>query len=386
MLTPHISRRAGGLRDCVLYLSRSLQENHDIQIEVVSVDDEFAAEDRALWDPLSVHLSAPRIRGFRYAPMLAEALLSTKPDLVHTHGLWTFLSVATTRWSRSGRPIKPYIISPQGMLDPWALRNSGWKKRIALKLFERRHLENAFCLHAVNPAEARAIRDFGLRNPICVIPNGVKLADSIGRSLPAPWSAEFGNGRKVLLYLGRLHPKKGLLLFLRSWQKALPRNPGWVLAVAGWDQAGHRTELEALASQLRISDSVKFLGPLFGAQRDAAYENSDAVVLPSRSEGQPLGILEAWAHARPVLMTTECNLEEGFEAGAAIRMECSIESEADALQNLFSLSGPALRETGRRGQALAKERFSWPKIAAEMFAVYQWMAGAGPRPGSLVTS
>jgi len=381
MLTPSISRRAGGLRDCVLNLARSLEQKHDVRVDVLSVEDEFAAADRPLWDPLSVHLARPKLATFRYAPELSQSLSAADPDLVHTHGLWTYLSIATLRWSERG--MKPYVVSPHGMLDPWALRNSQWKKRIASFLFERRHLKGAACLHAINRPEAVAMRSFGLKNPICVIPNGVEIPDSTTKLQPPEWGNEFESDRKVLLYLGRLHPKKGLPTLLRSWREAISKNGDWILVIAGWDQAGHRSELEQLVAQLGISDSVKFVGPLFGAQRDAAYQSANAFVLPSLSEGQPLAVLEAWSHALPVIMTRECNLGEGFEMGAAVRMEPTIASGTDALETLFSLGDAALREMGMCGKRLVASSFSWPRIAAEMFSVYQWVMGAGATPSSL---
>ncbi len=384
MLTPSISRRAGGLRDCVLNLARSLEEKHDVRVDVLSVEDEFATADRPLWDPQSVHLARSKLATFRYAPELSHNLSTADPDLVHTHGLWTYLSIATLRWSQ--RRMKPYVVSAHGMLDPWALRNSQWKKRIASFLFERRHLKGAACLHAINRPEAEAMRNFGLKNPICVIPNGVEIPDSTSKLEPPEWGNEFERDRKVLLYLGRLHPKKGLPTLLRSWREAISKNGDWILVIAGWDQAGHRSELEQLVAQLGISDSVKFVGPLFGAQREAAYQSATAFVLPSLSEGQPLAVLEAWSHALPVIMTRECNLGEGFEMGAAVRMEPAVASGTDALKTLFSLGDAALREMGMCGKRLVASSFSWPRIAAEMFSVYQWVMGAGATPSSLLTN
>ena len=383
MLTPSISRQAGGLRDCVLNLARSLEKKHDVRVDVLSVEDEFATADRPLWDPLRVHLARPKLATFRYAPELSQSLSAADPDLVHTHGLWTYLSIATLRWSQ--KRTKPYVISPHGMLDPWALRNSQWKKRIASFLFERRHLKGAACLHAINRPEAAAMRNFGLKNPICVIPNGVEIPDLTSKLQPPEWGNEFERDRRVLLYLGRLHPKKGLSTLLRSWREAVSKNGDWILVIAGWDQSGHRSELEQLVAQLGISDSVKFVGPLFGGQRDAAYQSANAFVLPSLSEGQPLAVLEAWSHALPVIMTRECNLGEGFEVGAAVRMEPTIASGTDALETLFSLGDAALREMGMCGKRLVASSFSWPQIAAEMFSVYQWVTGAGPTPSSLFT-
>jgi glycosyltransferase involved in cell wall biosynthesis len=382
MLAPYISRRGGGLTDCVRSLSRFLENEHDVQVDVISEEDEFSAEDRTSWRDLSVHLLPSKYAAFRYAPDLSRQLSSLTPDLVHTHGIWTYLSVVTVRWSKSNGRVtpRPYVVSTHGMLDPWALHNSRWKKIVAAFVFERRHLENAACIHAVNEAEAAAIRAFGLKNPICVIPNGVEVHASNGADGMPPWAVDMVGGRKVLLYLGRLHPKKGLNILLRGWKEAFKRESGWLLVIAGWDQGGHQGELEQLARELKITDSVKFAGPLFGEARESAYENADAFVLPSLSEGQPLVVLEAWSHARPVLLTPECNLPEGFEKRAAIRMNATVEGAAEGLERLFALDEPALQEMGRRGRDLVIENFSLPQIASRMFAVYNWLLGRSAVP------
>ena len=382
MLAPYISRRGGGLTDCVRSLSRFLENEHDIRVDVISVKDEFSAEDRTSWRDLSVHLLPSKSAAFRYAPDLSRQLSSLTPDLVHTHGIWTYLSVTAVRWSRSkgGVTPRPYVVSTHGMLDPWALHNSHWKKIIAGFAFERRHLKNAACIHAINRAEAAAIRAFGLKNPICIIPNGVEVPASNAADRTPPWPAHTISDRKVLLYLGRLHPKKGLSILLRGWKEAFKHEQDWILVIAGWDQGGHRRELEQLTRELKIADSVQFTGPVFGKARDTAYQNADAFVLPSLSEGQPLVVLEAWSHARPVLMTQECNLPEGFENGAAIRMSATVEGVAGALGKLFASEKSALEEMGCRGRDLVICNFSWSQIASQMFAVYKWLLGHSAQP------
>jgi poly(glycerol-phosphate) alpha-glucosyltransferase len=266
------------------------------------------------------------------------------------------------------------------MLDPWALHNSRWKKIIAGFAFERRHLKNAACIHAINRGEAAAIRAFGLKNPICIIPNGVEVPASNAADRTPPWATDMVGNRKVLLYLGRLHPKKGLSILLRGWKEAFKHEQDWILVIAGWDQGGHRRELEQLTRELKIAGSVQFTGPLFGKARDTAYQNADAFVLPSLSEGQPLVVLEAWSHARPVLMTQECNLPEGFENGAAIRMSATVEGVAGALGKLFASEKSALEEMGCRGRDLVICNFSWSQIASQMFAVYKWLLGHSAPP------
>lgn len=134
-------------------------------------------------------------------------LESGRLSLLHIHGLWMYPSVACMQWSRGKRP---YLVSPHGMLDGWALRNSAWKKILAARLYENRHLRGAACLNALNESEAASIRAYGLRNPVCIVPNGVDLPDQ---------RPTLGGGEKVCLFLGRLHPKKGLPALLSAWAK-----------------------------------------------------------------------------------------------------------------------------------------------------------------------
>jgi poly(glycerol-phosphate) alpha-glucosyltransferase len=201
---------------------------------------------------------------------------------------------------------------------------------------------------------------------------------------PPPWRSKLCNDKKVLLYLGRIHPKKGLLNLLAALdivRKKGSRNiASWVVALAGWDQLGHEGELKRRVKDLGLDEKVIFLGPQFAAQKVACYASADAFVLPSLSEGLPMVVLEAWAHGLPVLMTAECNIPEGFEAGAAIPIEASPERIASGLQTLFSMTDAERKDSGLRGLALVTDRFAWPRIAEDMKAVYEWLVGGGVRP------
>jgi poly(glycerol-phosphate) alpha-glucosyltransferase len=273
------------------------------------------------------------------------------------------------------------------MLDPWAVKNSAWKKCLALMLYERAHLENAACLRALCEAEAKAIRAFGLKNPICIVPNGIDVPEAKGQKSVV--SGLESDGRMVLLYLGRIHPKKGLVNLIRAWKQTLSSQHStnkWLLAVAGWDQGGHEKELRKLSAECGIQDSVVFLGPQFGNNKAACYRNCDAFILPSFSEGLPMVVLEAWAYGKPVLMTPECNLPEGYTAKAAIRIETNVESISQGLQELSRSSHSALCSIGDNGKALVAGRFTWPKIAVEMKSVYEWALGGGPKPDCVILS
>jgi len=363
---PSLSRLGGGIVSSAARLAQSL----DADVEVFGLRDQFADEDLVQWSPLKARAFSVRgPQAFGYAPELGNTLKNARAEIVHAHGLWLYTSIAAQKSQ------KPNVISPHGMLDAWALENSRWKKRIAAALFENAHLREAACLHALCDAEAKSIRAYGLKSPVCVIPNGVDL--------PATAVAEKKrDAKKTLLYLGRIHPKKGLANLLHAWKEAA--SDEWRLVIAGWDQHGHETELQRLAQQLGCADRVDFTGSLFGAKKAAAYENCDAFILPSLSEGLPMVVLEAWAHTKPALITPQCNLPEGFSASAAMRIEPTPDSIAQGLCVLFSKPDDELRAMGQCGRDLVERKFAWPKIAAEMLAIYRWILGDAAKPASVL--
>jgi poly(glycerol-phosphate) alpha-glucosyltransferase len=382
-LTASVSHSAGGLFDAVRGLAGSLRDNGDYPVQVFGLHDRNTEADRGAWGDVPVRtfeVAGPAAFGF--APGLERALEAAHPEIVHVHGLWMYPSVVSLRWAKSG---SPYIVSPHGMLDPWAAKNSRWKKRFAGALYENRHLRGAACLHALNQAEADAFRAYGLRNPVCVIPNGVETPAS-RPTVPAPWEDRLPKDARVLFYIGRLHPKKGLRALLQGWSTVQrdAKRSGWQLVIAGWDQDGHEQELRALASTLGLNESAHFVGPQFGELKAACFHAAGAFILPSVSEGLPMTVLEAWAYGLPVLMTPRCNLPEGQTAHAALVMEPDADSIAQALRRLFSMSEAERESTGARGRRLVEERYLWSEIAQKMAAVYDWVLGTGPRPGCIL--
>ena len=367
-----MSRNAGGLFNSVRKSALHLAES-GADVSVYALEDEHSAADLPEWAPVVPNVLPVRLGGlFPYAPDLTRQLAKADHDVLHLHGIWQLNSRAVNRWKRrTGRPV---MISPRGMLDPWALANSAWKKKLVGAWFENRNLQEADCMHALNASEAASMRAFGLTQPIAVIPNATDLPD-IAPRVPR-------DGNKTLLFLGRIHPKKGLSELLSAWAKVCTKQPDlpqeWSLAIAGWDDGGHLGDLNQQIGELGVGDSVSILGPAFGAEKDRLLRDADGFVLPSYSEGLPMSVLEAWAYRLPVLMTTECNLPEGFGEGAAIE----ITTEPDALSEtlITALLKSDLAPLGDKGRALVEDRFSWHHVAAQHRSVYEWMIRGGDRP------
>jgi poly(glycerol-phosphate) alpha-glucosyltransferase len=299
------------------------------------------------------------------------------------------------------------------MLDPWAIKNSFCKKKMAALFYEKQCLKANKCIHALCESEYQSIRNYGLQNPICIVPNGVDMPNGAFNQRLECLINKIVGGRKILLYLSRLHPKKGLVNLIHAWRKI--KNEGllandWVLGIAGWDQGGHEKELMILADTLGIkwfkksdwvSDGMEnkstsigngnnieadviFFGPAFGDKKDALFRYCSGFILPSYSEGMPVAVLEAWSYGKPVIMTKECNLDVGFVEGAAIRVEPTADSVALGIRNLVEMGDAEIMNMGNKGRRLVEKQFTWPEIAKQMKSVYDWMVGGGSPPSCVV--
>ncbi len=371
MLTGSVSRQGGGVFPALRGLTLALRDL-GVNVQILGLEDSDTAADLPLWDGVPVHVER-RLppRAFGYGRGLYEAMESADLDLLHVSCLWMYPTLASLRWSRkTGRPV---IVSPHGTLDRWALRNSRWKKLIAAAIYERRHLGGAAFLHALTESEAEAFRNFGLKNPVCVIPNGVDLPKLRTMREPGPWRDQIPHDAKVLLFLGRLHPKKNLISLIRAWAAVCQRTASadnWWLVIAGWDEVGHERQCSVAIQQCQ-APRVYLPGPYFGAEKDCALRSSTAFVLPSLSEGLPIAVLEAWSYGLPVLLTPECNLAQGAACGAAIETGSPPRDLEVGLERLVAMDDVTLHRMGDAARALVGAQFSWPRIADQMRFIYE---------------
>jgi len=297
-------------------------------------------------------------------------------DVVHLHGLWTGQNRAAGRAAR--RAGKPYIMTPHSMMMPWAWQRSAWKKRPAGWLFEHRNLRNAACLHALADGEAEHIRTLGFNDRIEVIPNGLHTRDY--ESLPSadglvarfPELAE----PRWLLFLGRIHPQKGVVEMLRACFDVLAADEGWHLVIAGPDEIGMQPTLEAAIARKKLDHRVTFTGLLNREDVLAALGRATMLLQPSQSEGLSMSILEALAAGLPVLISTECNLPEVRTADAGRIVTPTRGGIATALRELVRLPDEELKAMGERGRALACERFDWSAVIPRYREMYARVAGA----------
>ena len=292
-------------------------------------------------------------------------------DLVHDHGIWLPYNWRLSR--AAGRCHVPRVVSPRGMLEPWAMQHKRWKKRLAWWLYQRRALSSAVCLHATADSEAESISRLRLNVPVCVIPNGVHAP----AELPVR-SWDVGTGNQTALFLSRIHPKKGLPLLVEAWRQIRPH--GWKLEIAGPDEAGHRAGVELLVQKAGLSGEITFLGPLEGEAKLQAFSRAGLFILPTYSENFGMAVAEALAHGVPVITTTGTPWEVLQTADCGWWVEPSVHGIAGALKQATDLEVSVRERMGRNGYQLVTSRFTWEAAAQNMVAVYSWLLGRGPRP------
>jgi len=355
LLTASASRQGGGVFESVVAQARLIRDQGGIP-HVFALDDADARQDRERFEGCPVSLArvvGPRQIG--YAPRLSAMLDAANLDCLHLHGIWMHPSLAGAIWaSRSGRP---YVISPHGMLDPWITARGRWKKALARLCYERESWRRANRFHALTDQEARDIANETGRSDAVIIPNA---APGTAPPDPAP-------RQPLIAYLGRIHAKKNLISLIQAWT-GLDRPADARLLIAGWGDDADVAELKTAIAA--AGNSVAFLGPQFSAAKADLLSRARFMVLPSLSEGLPMAMLEAWAHATPTIMTRACNLDSGINAGAALECGFSAESIAAALDRGLGLDQAAWQTMSRAARQLAEGPFSGKTIAASWADIY----------------
>jgi glycosyltransferase involved in cell wall biosynthesis len=321
--------------------------------------------------------SYPLVRRFYWEPFLTRRIENNLRDfdIVHVHGVFSGLTSSVCKTVR--RLGIPYVLEPFGTLSPFCLSKSYTIKRISLAIEERKNIEEADALLFTSHAEwQRAQENFVVRRAF-VAPIGLEWSEF--ESLPQRGAFREPNGidtrKKVLLFLGRLHPIKGLEVFLPAfihWCRSRPDLDNWKCVLVGPDEAGYLRKLTTIVSNLSAEDLVLFAGPLYGAQRIQALVDSDVVFLPSFHENFGVSVAEGMACGKPALVSDHvdlCSVVDEFELGAVAPVD-----EAGFIVALDKIN--ALRDEwpsiGSRARLWVKENCNWERIAGSILDMYRY--------------
>jgi glycosyltransferase involved in cell wall biosynthesis len=297
-------------------------------------------------------------------------------DIIHQHGAFLPISLFSKSLSKK---IK-VLISPHGLFEPERLEMQYWKKTIARVLFENSNFKKSACLVACSRQEALNLEALNFEVPIAILPNGIEEGFILEKTTEQQ-IATFREGKnipkdkKVLLYISRIHPLKGLPLLLEvvSKLKIEFQKNDWLLVIAGIDENNHEQELKKIVEDSKLEKFVQFVGPVFGIEKILMFDTASTFILPSLSENFGIVIIEALARGIPVITTKNTPWADVEDFNCGWWIERNEKALILTLQNMLKLDSKVLSSMGVAGKKLVKKKYLWPSIAKQSISLYKWI-------------
>ena len=300
-----------------------------------------------------------------YADLKVEA---NRVDVIHNNSLWMMPNLYPY-WAARGKPVK-VVTSPHGTLSPWALNRGKLKKKIFGALLQYPALKRTDMFHATCEKEYGEIRAAGYKQPVAIIPIGIDIPDVEKQN--------HADGRKKVVFFGRLHKVKAIDHLVLAWGRVASRFPDWDLEVAGPD-GGALHELKALVDRHSVP-RVKFVGEINGPAKYEFLSSADICVLPSHTENFGVTVAEALACSTPVIASQGTPWEKLNQMNAGWWIPIGVEPLAEQLAKSMSLGVDSLRMMGDRGREWMRRDYSWDMVGCKMKTSYEWLLGKADKP------
>ncbi|MEH6604205.1 MAG: glycosyltransferase [Pseudomonadales bacterium] len=357
-MTPSLDSSQGGPARSVPQLASALSAlGHEVSIFTPEVTEERIADNYDI-GAAGVSLVSGSFRD--------AVVRFNRPDIVHTHGIWMYCHREAARVCLLENI--PRVVSPRGMLEPWSLRQKLIKKKLAWYLYQRNDLRSASAIHATAQSEAENICELGGFSDVFVVPNGVTKPPELHLNRD-DFAGQNNDRKKVLLFLGRIHPKKGLPLLVEAWARIRPKD--WTVRVVGSDDGGHINYIRNAVRQAGCAQDWSFDGPKEGLDKWRSIADADLFILPSHSENFGIVVAEALAAKLPVITTTATPWNGLRDNNCGWWVEPTVDAIEKALLAAMKVKPKELREMGVRGSSWVESNFLWPGVAKSMAAKYE---------------
>ena len=279
-------------------------------------------------------------------------------SVLHIHGIW---SPWLHKWARIARKTGvPVVWSTHGMTAPWSLEHKWWKKCLYWWIVQKPDLKLAELVHSTVEKEREWNESWGLKRHV-VAPLGTYLPR---RTNVSRTPADI----KTLLFVGRIYPVKAIDRLIEAFVRA--DVDGWDLRIVGPDQAGHMSELKDLVAGLGC-EKVAFAGPKFGKDLESEYDNCDILALVSHTENFGATVVDAMAHGKPVITSTNTPWKEVADVGCGWWVDNDIDALAAALRVALNTPPGQLSIMGAKGRTLVESKYTWEAVAKKLEQAYR---------------
>lgn len=289
-------------------------------------------------------------------------------DIFHTNGLWMFPNVTPIKLAYENH--KKSVLSPRGTMSSESLKFSKIKKFIFYILFQRSVLKKVDLIHVTSADEMKDVRNFGLTQPITIIPNGIDIHKIKYKK---------DNKKFKLIYLGRIHPKKGIENAVKAWSAVANDFPNWTFEIAGEGDKKYEKKIKSFISKSK-SSTVKFIGPIYGEEKIKFIQTSDVLIMPSYNENFGMVVAEALANNTPVICGKNTPWSDVSLKNCGWHIPNDFKSIEKTFLEVFSKSKIDLFNKGKNGRLWMKESYSWGEVAKKMILSYEWLLSNKNKP------
>lgn len=366
---PYIKNESAGTTHVVIALCKALARNN-CEVVLYTLDPvpnkDYGFKIRSFKPSILPHPSLGRSKQM-YNALLNDA---EDYDVIHNHILW----MAPNYYSGlvANKFQIPYITAPHGTLSEWALNHSKWKKRISMLLGQKKALNTVSCFHVTANSEQKEIQDLGYKVPCTVIPNGIDV----------PLLKKNTNPSKIkrIVFMSRIHPKKGFDILVSAWTKIQDRFDNWELLIIGpSEDIGYFNNVKKLA-KTSGAKRIHFLGEIIGDKKFKYLTDASLFIFPTYSENFGMVVAESLACGTPVICTKGAPWKDLEKHNAGWWIDIGVEPLVEAMIHSMNLDSKVLSKMGKNGQKWMSDEYSWDKIALDMIGTYKWLAKKGEKP------
>jgi glycosyltransferase involved in cell wall biosynthesis len=352
-VTEDYSLSSGGLRTVINDLNNHLNSVKNINSYIISSKEEKGDNIELVKNAID----QTWLYSSQWNEKFIEITNSYRIDVIHIHGVWMYPQYIAAKFAVKNKI--PFIISSHGMYEPWLWTKGRIKKNIYFNFLIKSLFSKASKIHAITPAEKNNLKKFFSYSKLIEIPNLI--------SFKKPFDKTVNSKENYVLFLGRLHEKKGIELLIIAFSKL--KKGDLILKIAG-EFNQYKFILDKLIEKLGLQKKVQFLGLVTGEEKIKLFKNAYLFVAPSYSEVIGMVNLEAALQKTPVITTFQTGIKKEWDENGGILINPNELELIGALKKALSWTRKERDDCGEKLYSFVKHNYSWEYRLKDWIACY----------------